>query len=90
MRRTTLLSLLLLALMLPVSAMAAGIDINSAGKAQLETLPGVGPVKAERIVAHREANGDFTSVDQLTEVSGIGPATLEKLQDLVSVTKEGE
>ena len=48
-------------------------------------LPGVGPVRAGAIVAWRNANGKFTSVDQLGEVDGIGPGRLEKLRPLVRV-----
>ena len=48
-------------------------------------LPGVGPVTAAAIVAWRQANGKFTSVDQLADVDGIGPARLDKLRSLVRV-----
>lgn len=61
------------------------IDINTATAAQLEELPGVGPAIAQRIVEHRELNGPFQSVDDLQEVSGIGPATLEKMRDRATV-----
>ncbi|MGB3482806.1 MAG: ComEA family DNA-binding protein [Mycobacterium sp.] len=61
------------------------IDLNAATIEQLDTLPGVGPVTAAAIVAWREANGPFGSVEQLGEVDGIGPARLDKLRDLVRV-----
>jgi competence protein ComEA len=61
------------------------IDLNTATVEQLDTLPGVGPVMAAAITAWRDANGKFTSVDQLGDVDGIGPARLEKLRDLVRV-----
>jgi competence protein ComEA len=61
------------------------IDLNSATVEQLDTLPGIGPVTAAAIVAWRDANGSFASVDQLGDVDGIGPARLEKLRDLVRV-----
>ncbi|MEZ0367145.1 ComEA family DNA-binding protein [Mycobacterium sp. pUA109] len=61
------------------------IDLNAATAQQLDTLPGVGPVTAAAIVAWRDAHGKFTSVDQLGEVDGIGPARLEKLRALVRV-----
>lgn len=61
------------------------IDLNTASAAQLEELPGVGPSIAQRILEHREKNGPFASVDALLEVSGIGPATLEKIRDRASV-----
>jgi len=61
------------------------LDLNMATVEQLDTLPGVGPVTAAAIVAWRQANGKFTSVDQLADVDGIGPARLEKLRPLVRV-----
>ncbi|MBX7431472.1 ComEA family DNA-binding protein [Mycobacterium sp. Y57] len=61
------------------------VDLNAATAAELDTLPGVGPVTAAAIVAWREANGRFASVDQLGDVDGIGPARLDKLRDLVRV-----
>lgn len=61
------------------------IDLNTASAAELEELPGVGPSIAQRILEHREKNGPFTSVDGLLEVSGIGPATLEKIRDRARV-----
>jgi competence protein ComEA len=66
-------------------APAALINLNTATVQQLDTLPGVGPVRAAAIVAWRDANGKFTSVDQLGEVDGIGPGRLEKLRPLVRV-----
>jgi competence protein ComEA len=61
------------------------LDLNTATVEQLDTLPGVGPVTAAAIVAWRQANGKFTSVDQLADVDGIGPARLDKLRALVRV-----
>lgn len=61
------------------------ININSASAAELENLPGIGPVTAAAIVAHREEKGPFTSVDALTEVSGIGEATLAKIKPNATV-----
>jgi competence protein ComEA len=70
----------------PTSAKpGAVIDLNTATVQQLDTLPGIGPVTAAAIVAWREANGKFNSVDQLAEVDGIGPARLDKLRALVRV-----
>ncbi|OYN78239.1 ComEA family DNA-binding protein [Mycolicibacterium sphagni] len=66
-------------------APAAPIDVNTATVEQLDALPGVGPVTASAIVAWRDAHGKFSSVDQLGEVDGIGPARLEKLRALVRV-----
>ena len=61
------------------------VNLNSATVAELETLPGIGPALAQRIVDHRTANGPFASVDDLDDVSGIGAATLEELRPLVTV-----
>jgi competence protein ComEA len=65
------------------SAPSGLVDLNAATVEELDTLPGIGPVTAAAIVAWRDANGRFTSVDQLGDVDGIGPARLEKLRDLV-------
>jgi competence protein ComEA len=70
-------------------AAGAGTDgrvaVNRAGPAELEALPGVGPVIAQRIVAHRDANGPFQVVEDLLDVPGIGEATLAGFRDLVVV-----
>ena len=64
---------------------SALVSINSAGLAELETLPGVGPVTAEAIIAHREEVGVFTSLEELLDVSGIGPATFAEIRPHVSL-----
>jgi competence protein ComEA len=64
---------------------AAPVELNTATAEQLDSLPGVGPATAQAILAHREANGPFTSVEQLLDVRGIGEAKLESLRDLVVV-----
>jgi competence protein ComEA len=71
----------------PDGAGGAGglINVNSASAAQLEELPGVGPATAEAIIAHRDQNGPFASVDELLDVRGIGEAKLEQLRDLATV-----
>lgn len=61
------------------------VDLNVATVDELDTLPGVGPVTAAAIIAWRDANGRFSSVDQLGDVDGIGPARLDKLRDHVRV-----
>jgi competence protein ComEA len=61
------------------------INLNLATAEDLETLPGIGEVLAQRILDHRESNGPFTSVDELLEVSGIGEARLEDIRDEVTV-----
>jgi competence protein ComEA len=67
------------------AAPAVVVDLNSAGMAELDSLPGVGPVLAQRILDWRQQNGRFTSVDELGEVSGIGDAVLGRLRPLVRV-----
>lgn len=70
----------------PSGAGADGrININTADAAGLEQLPGVGPAIAARIIAWREQNGPFRSVDELTAVSGIGQKTLDGLRDQATV-----
>jgi competence protein ComEA len=61
------------------------VNINTASATELEALPGIGEVLAATIVAYRDEHGPFASVDQLEDVSGIGPSTLEELRDLVTI-----
>lgn len=66
------------------------IDINTATAAELETLPGIGPALAERIVAHREAYGNFQSRYNLMDVSGIGTGIYEKIKDSICVNAQNQ
>ncbi|GAB3805248.1 hypothetical protein GCM10028798_26750 [Humibacter antri] len=61
------------------------VNLNTATKEQLETLPRVGPAMAAKILTWRTQNGRFTSIDDLMNVSGIGQRTFDGLKDLVSV-----
>ena len=56
------------------------VPLNSATLEELDTLPGIGPVTAQAILDYREANGPFSSLDELTNVYGIGEKTLEKIR----------
>jgi len=67
------------------TAAPAKININTATAAELDALPGVGEVIAQRIVDYRTTNGPFRSVDDLLDVSGIGPVTLEDMRSMVTV-----
>ncbi|WP_448612249.1 ComEA family DNA-binding protein [Geodermatophilus sp. URMC 60] len=67
------------------AAGAGPVDLNTATAADLDALPGIGPVLAQRIVEHRERNGSFRSVEQLDDVPGIGPTTYAELAELVTV-----
>ena len=60
------------------------IDVNTAGVAELETLPGIGPATAAAIVEHREQHGPYATVDDLEAVQGIGPAKIEAIRDHVT------
>jgi competence protein ComEA len=61
------------------------VNINTAGKEELERLPGIGPTLAQRILDYREAHGGFRSVEELRKVSGIGPKKFEELKGLVEI-----
>jgi competence protein ComEA len=60
------------------------VHLNSATLEQLDTLPGIGPVTAQKILAYRQEHGAFGSVDELDAVPGIGPARLEQLRELAA------
>lgn len=61
------------------------ISINTATLEELQTLPGIGESKAKDIISYREANGSFTSVEDLLKVSGIGEAVLAKIKDYITI-----
>jgi competence protein ComEA len=88
---TILIKTLVLALCLSQMAVAAGavpqvVNINSADAATLDrVLIGIGPSKAQAIVAHRKAHGAFRSVDALGDVKGIGPATIKRNAGRISL-----
>ncbi|HEY8175556.1 MAG TPA: helix-hairpin-helix domain-containing protein [Gemmatimonadaceae bacterium] len=62
------------------------IDLDQATTGQIESLPGIGPALAKRIVAHRDSAGAYGQIDALCEVRGIGPALSERLRPLVTFT----
>jgi competence protein ComEA len=61
------------------------VDLNSASAAELEALPGIGPVMAQRILDWRSANGRFSHVRELREIQGVGEKTFRRLEPLVRV-----
>lgn len=61
------------------------VNVNTADVGELDALPEVGPATAQKIVDHRRANGAFRSIEELEEVSGIGPKTLEKIRPFAEV-----
>lgn len=61
------------------------ININTATLEELDSLPGIGPTIAARIIEYREANGPFLTIEDILNVSGIGPATFDQIKDLISV-----
>lgn len=71
----------------PSNQPAAGgrVNINTADVAALDLLPGIGPALAQRIIDYRQEHGPFARLEDIMEVSGIGPGTFEKLRDLITV-----
>lgn len=73
---------------LSISDQASGnskISINQASATELDQLPGIGPALSERIIAHREQIGGFRAIEELTEVSGIGPKLFAKIRDQLTL-----
>ena len=78
--------LLVLIALLAFSGMAmAAVNLNTATKDELETVKGVGPKKAEAIIAYREKNGPFKTVDDLKKVNGFGDKTVAKIRSELTV-----
>ena len=71
----------------PTASKSKLLNVNTATSSELQDLPGIGPKKADAIVSYRAANGPFRQVDDLVQVKGIGPKTLDKLRSLVTVGK---
>jgi len=68
----------------------SAVDINTATQSELETLKGIGPAKAEAIVEYRNQVGQFKSVNELTQVKGIGASIIQKLGDQIVVSDTTE
>ena len=69
----------------PASSDGSRININTATAKELQTLRGIGPTMAQRIVEYRQTSGRFATVEELTHVKGIGEKTLEKIRDSIAV-----
>jgi len=69
----------------PIGAAGGRVHLNTATLEQLDALPGIGPVTAQKILDYREEKGAYQSVDELDAVPGIGPARLEQLRELVDL-----
>ena len=61
------------------------ININQASLEELDKLPGIGPAYAQKIIDWRDQNGDFSNIEEIKNIKGIGDKTFEKLKDLISV-----
>jgi competence protein ComEA len=72
----------------PTATAAAPVNLNTATQAQLETLPGIGPKAAQRILEYRQKNGNFKKVEDLMNVKGIGEKAFLKLKPLLTVTQK--
>lgn len=81
-----LIGSLLLSMFMAVTAFAS-VDLNSATQAELESVRGIGPAKAKAIIAYREKNGSFKSVDDLAKVKGFGENSVRKLKPQFTVGK---
>ncbi len=76
---------MLLSFLFFIASALAGVDLNSADASALETLPGIGASKAAAIIQYRTDHGSFKTIDELDNVTGIGPSTLANVRDLVTV-----
>ncbi len=68
-----------------VAMAIAAVNINTADQKTLETLPKIGPSKAQAIIDYREDHGAFQAIEDLGKVKGIGPKTLEQLKELIEL-----
>jgi competence protein ComEA len=69
----------------PSALMSGLININTGTQLELESLPGIGPVTARKIMTHRETKGPFSCIEDILNVSGIGPVTFEGIKDMITV-----
>lgn len=84
MKKMVNVLLMVVAGLMALPALAA-VNINTATLSELEAVKGLGPTKAQSIIAYRDANGSFKSVDDLDKVKGFGKASIEKIRSELSV-----
>src|SRR3954470_2269608 len=80
------IALLFAALLAYAGFAFAAVNINTATKEQLESLNGIGPVKAQAIIDHRQKNGPFKSAEDVKNVTGVGDATFDKIKGDISIS----
>src|SRR5438477_13192210 len=86
-RRTTMKKLLVALVALFFSALAlAAVNINNASKEELDSLKGIGPVKAQAIIDYRNQNGPFKSLDDIKKVKGIGDKTYDEIKGDITLS----
>lgn len=73
----------------PVKTETNGVNVNTGGTEELTRLPGIGAAYAGNLIAERTQNGPFYYAEDLLAVSGIGPATLDKIRDMIDLSMEG-
>ncbi len=89
MKKTLAIASLLLSLFVSPVVLAETVNINTADVAALDALDGIGEKKAEAIVAYRTENGEFKTLEDLKEVSGIGDKLFDKIKDQIALTDSG-
>jgi len=80
---------LLMGLMFSASVLAS-VDLNTATQSELESVKGIGSVKAKSIIEHRQKNGPFTTVDDLASVKGFGKASVDKVKSGLEVSRDAK
>jgi competence protein ComEA len=88
MKKMVKVLLMVVAGLMALPAFAA-LNINTATQSELEAVKGLGPTKAQSIIAYRDANGNFKSLDDLDKVKGFGKASIEKLKAELTVGPDG-
>ncbi len=84
-----ILAALLITMAISFNAYAA-INLNTASRAELESIKGIGPSKAQAIIDYRKKHGDFNSISELKEINGIGPETLKNMRRKLTVEGQSQ